>query len=160
MLQGAANKSVPETKTVTVKDQEGSPVDVSKYDVIYACHVVCKHKFIRRLAEALAMEIGMFAEAHHLNGDLAIKLNTALTKEGKTPLSSKEKAWASSFSQSFSKLEKYAGIRVPALLATDYQNRFNNKEINTSTGIRTSGSQKSKNKQVKQNQTKNKKDKK
>lgn len=128
-LKGAANKSTPGTMGVDVKDDTGSPVFLSKYDLQVACQQACKNRLLRRIAKALAKEIGIFAERNHLNGDLAIKLNNDLLAKGESPLTSKEKAWASSFSQTISNLEVFCGPRVPALLARDYNRRFGDPQV-------------------------------
>jgi hypothetical protein len=44
--------------------------------------------------------------------------------EGEPVLTSKEKAWASSFCQNVPNLEQYAGDRLPQLLAKDYAARY------------------------------------
>jgi len=123
-LKGAANKNSPGTMGVDVLDESGSPVFLTKYDLQIACQQACKNRLLRRIARSLAREIGIFAEKNHLNGDLAIKLNNNLLAEEESPLTSKEKAWASSFSQTISNLEEFCGPRVPSLLAKDYNRRF------------------------------------
>lgn len=124
-LKGAANKGAPPTMSVDLLTPEKTPISLTKYDLQCACQVACKNKFLRRVAKGLAKEIGFFAESKNLNGDLAIKLNNNLVAEGEPPLTSKEKAWASSFSQTLPNLEKLSGSnRVPTLLAQDYQDRF------------------------------------
>ena len=142
-LKGGSNKGAPETMSVDVLDSENKVVTVQKYDIIYAIHAKCKHKFIRRLSEALALEISLFAKKHNLTGDLATKLNNNLVKEEKEPLSPTEKAFASSFCQSLPDLVKHAGERIPTLLAKDYDQRFLNRtkkeKVNKETGIRKSG---------------------
>ena len=127
-LKGAANRSAPETMSVTVTNADGTKTEVLKYDVMYACHTVCKHKFLRRLAESLAVEISVFAETQNLNRDLAVALNNCLLAQGDPPLTSKEKAWASSFCQALPGLDTYVGQCVPAKLAADYNGRFVNKK--------------------------------
>jgi hypothetical protein len=70
----------------------------------------------------------VFAETQNLNGDLAVALNNCLLAQGDPPLTSKEKAWASSFCQALPGLDTYVGHRVPAMLAADYNARFVNKK--------------------------------
>jgi hypothetical protein len=41
--------------SVTVTNADGTKTEVLKNDVMYACHTVCKHNFLRRLAESLAV---------------------------------------------------------------------------------------------------------
>jgi hypothetical protein len=142
-LKGGANKGAPDTMSVDITDSEGKVVTVQKYDIIYAVHAKCKHKYIRRLAEVLCLEISLFAKKHNLTGDLATKLNNTLLKEEKEPLSPTEKAFASSFCQGLQDLAKHAGDRIPTLLAKDYDQRFVNRvkkeKINKETGLKTSG---------------------
>ena len=124
-LKGAANKGAPPTMGVDIKTEEGQATQLTKYDLMVACQAVCKNRFIRRLAKGMAKEIGYFAEKRNLNGDLAIKLNNELVAQGEPPLTGKEKAWASSFSQIIPNLEEFVGgPRVPTLLAQDYSKRF------------------------------------
>lgn len=125
LLKGAANKGAPPTMSVDLLSPEGTPISLTKYDLQCACQVACKNKFLRRIAKGLAKEIGYFAEKNKLNGDLAIKLNNNLVAAGEPPLTTKEKAWASSFCQNLANLESLSGgNRVPTLLAQDYQERF------------------------------------
>jgi hypothetical protein len=112
---------------VDIKTDDGV-TSIVKYDVMMACQQVCKHKFLRRIAEYLAADISAFAEKHNLNDDLAIKLNNGLVAEGKPPLTTKEKAWANSFCQNYPNLEKFSGNRLPLLLAQDFQKRFYDKK--------------------------------
>ena len=51
-------------------------------------------------------------------------MGNRLMAEGEPPLTTKEKAWASSFCQNFPNLEQYAGNRLPQLLAKDYAIRY------------------------------------
>jgi hypothetical protein len=123
ILKGAANEGAPRTMKVQIK-ASNQIVEVTKNDLIYAVSVVCKNFYIRRLAETLCVEISQFAEKHGLNGDLAITLNNTLMAKGFPPLTSKERAWASSFNQNLVSLVDVVGPRVPTLLAEDYQRRF------------------------------------
>lgn len=130
-LKGAANKGTPAILSVDVKTEDGSYTTITKYDLTIACKAATKHTFLRRVAEAMALEIGMYAEKANYNGDLAIKLNNELVANNQPPLSTKEKAWASSFNQNLPKLEEYAGERIPSLLAQDYRKRFMDKNYKT-----------------------------
>jgi hypothetical protein len=123
MLKGACNQSAPSTMCVDIKDGDHL-VQVSKHDLQYAYQLVCKNNHIRRLAEALNLEIGKFAEKFGLNGDLAITLNNMLMEKGFPPLTAKERAWASSFNQKLTCLSEIVGMRVPTLLAEDFNRRF------------------------------------
>lgn len=126
-LKGAVNASAPERMGVDIITEDGSTITITKYDLIYACNQVCKHKYLRRIAEALALPIGSFAEKKGLNGDLAIGLNNNLVAKGEAPLTTKEKAWANSFCQNMPNLEQVAGDRIPSLLAEDFNRRFSKK---------------------------------
>jgi hypothetical protein len=124
-LKGAANKGTPQTCCVDVVTEDGKSIVLQKYDLFMACQKVCGNKFLRRLARSMAKEIGMFAESKNLNGDLAIKLNNEVIANEESPLTSKEKAWASSFSQQLPELEKLSGgSRIPTLLAKDSKKRL------------------------------------
>lgn len=77
-----------------------------------------------QLAETLSIEINTFVEKQNLKGDLAIKLNESAIKRGKEPLSSKEKAWASSFNQKTPSLDNLVGPKILKFLAIYYEQRF------------------------------------
>lgn len=124
-LKGACNEKAPPEMAVDILDEDGKNVNLTKYDLQYACYQVTKNRHLRRFAQALAIPICEYAEANGLAGDLSNKLNIlAMAKENGTPLNFKERAWACSFCQNVNNLQEYAGDRVPALLAEDYQKRF------------------------------------
>jgi hypothetical protein len=123
-LKGAANKAAPLDMSVDIITEENNTTSVCKVDLVRSTQKVVKNGFIRRVAEALAAEISYYAEKHYLNGDLAIKLDTLLRADEKPSLTRKEKAWANSFAQNLPGLERFAGPRIPYLLALDYNNRF------------------------------------
>lgn len=125
MLKGACNAQAPNSMSVQLKDHEGKILTVTKEDILHAMYGALKHKFIRRLAEALAIPICTYAQDNKIIGDLAgILNNLAMGEEGGTPLNTKERAWACSFCQSLPDLDKLAGPRIPRLLAIDYTRRF------------------------------------
>lgn len=130
-LKGACNNSAPNRMSITLKTPEGN-VELTKYDLEYACHLATKNKFLRRIAQFLAPQICSLAEANGIPGDLAVKLNNlAIAKENSTgPLSTKEKAWACSFVQEVDNLSKLASPRLVALLAEDYNKNLANKKTN------------------------------
>lgn len=136
-LKGAANNGAPLTMSVDVIDSNGTTT-ITKYDVKYAYQRVTQNEFIRRLAESLAKEIGTYAEKNFLSGDIAAKIDSRIMamkdEKDRIPLSSKERAWASSFSQRISNLAELSSSRLPQLLATDYNERFAKKSKKESKG--------------------------
>lgn len=130
-LKGAANNGAPNTMSVDVVDSISGPTTISKYDIKYAYQRVTHNEFIRRLAESLAMEIGKYAEKNFLSGDIASKIDSRImaSKEEseRIPLSARERAWASSFSQRLPNLSDLSSSRLPQLLAADYNERFSKK---------------------------------
>lgn len=130
-LKGACNSSAPKAMAVDIICNDGNMVQITKYDLCYACYLATGNDYLRRFAEAMAIPICRYAEKNNLNGDLAIKLNTMALAKEESPLSTKEKAWANSFCQRIENLEEYAGPRIPLLLAADYQKRFSNKKSST-----------------------------
>jgi hypothetical protein len=130
-LKGACNNSAPSNMSVTLKVSDNEEITLTKYDLEYACHITFHNKFLRRIAQHLAINICQFAEKNHLSGDLAIKLNNiALTKtENPGVLTTKERAWACSFVQEVDNLSTLASPRLTLLLAEDYNKNVANKNI-------------------------------
>lgn len=128
-LKGACNSSAPKQMAVdiTVNDQS-NPVNITKYDIEYACHTITGNTYLRRFAQAMSKEISEYAANNNLNGDLAIRLNNLALSKGGPPLNSVEKAWANSFCQNRTDISSYAGDRLASLLAEDFQKRFGNKK--------------------------------
>lgn len=118
-LKGAANNSTPITLSVEIDGKE-----ISKRDLQNAYGLVTSNAYLRRLAEALAVEIGTYAELNGLKGELAQRVETSLRAEKGETLSSKELAWCSSFSQQLPDLAQRASDRLCILLAADYSKRF------------------------------------
>lgn len=127
-LKGAASKSAPDKMFVEVKAVDGGLAKVYKGDLMQVVFDSTGNRFIRRLAESLAIPISNFAERHSLDGDLAFSFDIEAISEGQDPLTPKERAWSNSFCQHISDLDLRAGTRVKALLGQDYQNRFNKKK--------------------------------
>ena len=86
------------------------------------------NQHLRRLAEALAIEIGQFAQAYELNGELAQRINTSLKAETGENLNPVEAAWCSSFSQHLPDLAQRSSERLVKLLAEDYKKRFESRK--------------------------------
>lgn len=95
-----------------------------KRNIIDACNTVTGHKFIRRIAETLALSIGKFAYNNKLVGELGYRINNKLKAEKGESLNELELAYCSSFSQAISNLEEVTSERLSKLLAEDYQRRF------------------------------------
>lgn len=125
-LKGAANKSAPPSMSVDIRAGDKA-ISVSKYDIQSAYSATTGNPFVRRLAETMATPISQFAEANHLQGDLAVSINNAMIAKDEDPLSAKEKAWASSFCQKNPDIQTEAP-RVARYLALDYQKRFDKKK--------------------------------
>lgn len=127
-LKGAANNGAPNTMGVTIVDTDKNHLVITKNDLKYSYQRATGNEFIRRLAESLAEQIGKYAEKNFLIGDIAQKIDSRIliNKEDKDriPLSQKEKAWASSFSQCLPNLSELSSTRLPQLLAADYYERF------------------------------------
>jgi hypothetical protein len=98
--------------------------ELSKRDLLNAYQAVTGNKFLRRMAEAMAITIGTFAEKNKLRGELAQKIETALKAETGERLTSKELAWCSSFNQHLENLPELGSPRLVKLLAADYNKRF------------------------------------
>lgn len=125
-LKGACNSSSPASMSVDLLVEDGKTIQITKFDLEYACQYATKHTFLRRLAQAMAKDISYYAERNCLIGDLAKRLNNAAVAKGEAPLTIKERAWANSFCQELPDLENMTGPRIPTLLAEDYQKRFKN----------------------------------
>lgn len=134
VLKGACNSAAPKQMSVDISVDDGATVNITKYDIEYACHLVTGNTFLRRFAQAMAPQISHYAELNNLNGDLAIRLNNLALAKGGPPLNSKEKAWASSFCQNLPDLASHTGDRLPTLLAEDFQKRFGGKKDKKKTG--------------------------
>jgi len=118
-LRGAASNGTPGSLSVEVDG-----VEISKRDLMYAYEMVTRDLHLRRLAEAMAPTIGVYAEKMRLRGELAQRINTNILAKGELPLDMKEAAWCSSFSQGMPDLEQKSSPRLVALLAEDYNTRF------------------------------------
>lgn len=118
-LKGAAS-GTPPTLSVTV----GNAYDIAKRDLLNAYTLVTNNKFLRRMAEAMALQIGQYAEKNGLRGELAQKIETAHKAETGEGLTAKELAWCSSFNQHLDNLPQLSSERVAKLLAADYTKRF------------------------------------
>lgn len=127
MLKGAASGGTPQTLSVELQDGK----ILAKRNVVAAYLSVTSNTYIRRLAESLAVEIGEFAQAHNLPGELAQRINTAIKAESGEILTMNEMAWCSSFSQNIPDLAYRSSDRVVKLLAEDYKKRFDNKKKQT-----------------------------
>lgn len=92
-LLGAAS-GTPVTLSVNVGVWE-----ISKRDLLNAYTLVTNNKFLRRMAEAMAVTIGKYAEKNGLKGELAQKITIAYKAETGENLSARELAWCSSFNQ-------------------------------------------------------------
>lgn len=122
-LQGAASAGAPMTMSVDL----GSGKCVEKRNLIDACMMVTGHKFIRRIAETIAVQIGTFAYSNRLIGELGLRISNKLKAETGESLDEKELAFCSSFSQAIPNLSEITSERLSRLLAEDYQRRFEGK---------------------------------
>jgi len=139
-LKGAASASAPKEMEVILTDPDTkTEIVIQKYDLMACYRRVTGNLFIRRLAEGMALEIGMYAESQGLNGDLALKINNGLVAKNEPSLTTREKAWCSSFCQNLPHLDQYAGNRVPVLLAANLQERIKNQ--NKKQGVTPAGTQ-------------------
>jgi hypothetical protein len=127
-LKGAASKTAPDKMFVEVVAVDGKLLKVTKGDLMQVLYDCTGNRFIRRLAESLAVSISKFAERHGLKGDLAFNFDIEEVSKGNPPLTDKEKAWSSSFCQYVTDLETLASPRVKLLLGQDYQKRFDKKK--------------------------------
>lgn len=123
-LQGAVSSSAPLTMSVEV--DEGKCIE--KKNILSACKLITGHQYIRRIAEALAAEIGEFAYRNNLRGELANRINNRLRADTGSNLTDVEMSYCSSFSQNITHLSEITGSdRLSKLLAQDYQRRFEHK---------------------------------
>lgn len=120
ILKGAANTGTPTTFEIEISDPDGRRFPISKNDLLVQYKSVTKNSFLRRLAESLAEDICRFAEKRNLSGDLANKINTKLIAKNEAPLTTKERAWCSSFCQNIVNFGSFSSDRLPILLAEDY----------------------------------------
>jgi hypothetical protein len=127
-LKGAASKTAPDKMFVEVVAVDGKLLKVTKGDLMQVLFDCTGNRFIRRLAESLAVPISKFAERHGLKGDDAFNFDIEEVTKGNPPLTDKEKAWSSSFCQYVTDLETLASPRVKLLLGQDYQKRFDKKK--------------------------------
>jgi hypothetical protein len=123
-LRGAANKGVPDSIFTEMNTQRGL-FCLSKRDLKYHYESVAKNGHLRRLAEYFAKDIGEYAHKNGLDGDLATKINNLSLSKNLGALTKREKAFASSFSQSIPNLEELVSPKLAQLLADDYNSRFN-----------------------------------
>lgn len=119
-LQGAASAGAPLTMSIDL----GGGKFIEKRNIITACSGAAGHQYIRRIAEALAIEIGEFAYNNNLAGELAYRINSRLMAETGESLNEREMAFCSSFSQAIPNLSEISSERLTRLLAEDYQKRF------------------------------------
>lgn len=124
MLKGAASSGTPQTLSVDLRGGK----NLAKKNITGAYMSVTGNNYIRRLAESLAVEIGIFAEGFGLSGELSQRINTSLKAENGEILTPKEMAWCSSFSQNIPDLAKRSSERLVKFLAEDYKKRFENKK--------------------------------
>nr|YP_009389096.1 hypothetical protein [Euglena archaeoplastidiata]AKR17869.1 hypothetical protein [Euglena archaeoplastidiata] len=122
-LQGAASASTPTSIFVELGDEKY----MEKRNIIDACALVTGHRFIRRIAETLALQIGNFAYKNKLIGELGYRVNNKFKAETGESLTELELAYCSSFSQTIPNLSELVSDRLVKLLAEDYQKRFENK---------------------------------
>lgn len=122
-LQGAASEGTPLTLSVQIGEKT-----IEKRNIITACEFIEGHKYIRRIAEAIALTIGDFADKNNLTGEFAQRINNKLKAESGETLTPREMAFCSSFSQSIPNLEEITTPRLVKLLAEDYSRRFDNKK--------------------------------
>jgi hypothetical protein len=127
-LKGVSSNNTPETLAVEVKG-----VTITKRDLKIAIQQILNHGYIRRVAESIAVQIGTYAELNGLDGELAKRIDKIIAENNyvkgtnELPLTTKERAWCSSFSQGLSNLEQYTTERVVKYLAIDYNERFGRK---------------------------------
>lgn len=127
-LKGAATKSTPSTLKIEVFG-----MTITKSDLETAVSTATGNKYVRRVAEKMAVTIGKYAEEKFLEGELAARINLLINEnnrknsfnEQEPLLTAKEKAWCSSFSTSIPNLNEYASDRLVKWLAHDYNLRFN-----------------------------------
>lgn len=134
MLKGAASAGAPKSMEIPMLDPDtNQEFSITKNSLINAAEVAgIKPVYLRRLAEALALEIGKYAQAKGLSGDIANTINRRLMAKNEIPLTPRERAWASSFSQNLPNLDELAGSeRLTGLLMEDYMIRFSKQKPST-----------------------------
>jgi hypothetical protein len=120
--------------------------------------MITGNKYLRRMAEAMAVQISQYAEKNGLYGDLGKRIQTRLRAATGESLTPKELAWCSSFCQDLPDLATFASERVAKLLAEDYDSRFARKtKVKTDNKAAKTPARKAQGKQ--QPQAKNSKDK-
>lgn len=125
-LKGAATRTTPSSLAVEV-----NKVTITKQDLEITTSFVVGNKFLRRVAEAMAAEIGMFAEMNELDGELANRVDKLImdsnfhTGGNEKLLTKKERAWCSSFSQGLDNLSILGSERLVKWLNVDFNTRFN-----------------------------------
>jgi hypothetical protein len=121
-LKGALSKTAPDKMYVEIRTFDNKLVKVTKGELMQIYEETTNNRYIRRLAETLAIQISTFAERNELKGDLAYTLE--IGQETDSPLTAKELAWASSFCQNVKDLDKLASPRIRNLLNKNYLDRF------------------------------------
>lgn len=120
LLKGAANKSTPNSLSVTVIF-EGEEVTISKADLMYFYRTSTGNQYLRRFAETMQNQISEFAFKNGLDGDLAKQLARKVQLDPEqTPLTKKERAYASSFNQDSESLGSTPEFSRLVTLLTQY----------------------------------------
>lgn len=132
-LKGAASSGTPATMSVDLRNGK----TMAKKNIQGAYMVETGNQHLRRLAEALAVEIGQFAQSNELNGELAQRINTSLKADTGENLTQIESAWCSSFSQHLPDLAQRSSERLVKLLAEDYKKRFESRKKEKSNKFKT-----------------------
>lgn len=121
-LKGAASDGAPLSLSVEVMGRE-----ITKRDLLYCYEMITGNKYLRRMAEAMAIPISQYAEKNGLYGDLGKRIQTRLRAATGQSLTPQELAWCNSFCQDLPDLATLASERVAKLLAEDYDSRFSRK---------------------------------
>lgn len=122
-LKGAGNKNTPNTISVSGKNKNGEIKDVTKEDLFYHDRSELKNNYLRRLSEKLNTEISTFAETHTLDGELARQVNAYLRKTGENSLTTKERAWCSSFNIENYEIDKFSSRLIPIMTSILYDKK-------------------------------------
>jgi hypothetical protein len=136
--KGASNARAKDTMFVEIKcGKTGAPIEISRYDVVNCLFAICKHKTIRKLAEAMApqllkanLSIIQRVPTADLKGDLASVVNKNLLiahrqskdKDASPPtlLTRPEEICACTYAQWMPNLNELAGsTRLSRLLEED-----------------------------------------
>jgi hypothetical protein len=96
---------------------------VTKRDLAYYYQQATGNTFLHRLAEHLSTNISQYAEKNNIDGDLATRLNNYVLTKKESPLTPKERAWASSFNQKNPELANVSE-RMLGIMAQDFKERF------------------------------------